>query len=36
VKIWKLQIQPEKQKVELKEIASFDEHHAEVSIDDSL
>jgi len=30
VKIWKITIQQEKQKIEAKEIASFDDHHAEV------
>jgi hypothetical protein len=35
VKIWKLTVQQEKQKIEAKEIASFDEHHAEVCQSDS-
>jgi len=30
IKIWKLQIQPEKQKVEAKDVASFNDHGAEV------
>jgi len=30
VKIWKVQMQSEKQKLESKELASFDDHHAEV------
>lgn len=30
MKIWKVQIQPEKQKVEAKEVASFEDHQSEV------